>query len=188
MNWRHLPLAAVLASVLVACTTAPPATSPPPVYDAVALVAAIRAAGAADERELVIRSLGDPQVGDLQEDAGLEEAQGRYAEAAALIDQALAIQPDDPRLLQARAELAALLHDLDTAERLARQAIAAGSEVGPQCRRHWETVVQVLAVRAPARSAPMENAGAADVDADADALAAARAQRDACTVTAPPRY
>ncbi len=186
MNWRHLPLAAALASTLVACTTTPPATPPPPVFDAVALVAAIRAAGAADDRELVIRSLGDPQVGDLQEDADRQEGQGRYAEAAALIDQALAIQPGDPRLLQARAELAVLLQDLDTAERLARQAIATGSAVGPQCRRHWETVVQVLAARAPAPSAPMEDTGAASPDADA--LAAARAQRDACTVTAPPRY
>jgi tetratricopeptide (TPR) repeat protein len=185
MNWRHLPLV-VLASVLAACTTAPPAAPQQPVFDAPAMVAAIRAAGAADQRELVIRSLGDPQVGDLQEDAVRQEAQGRYDEAADLIDQALAIQPGDPRLLQARAEIALLLHDLDAAERLARQAIAAGTEVGPQCRRHWETVVQVLAVRAPADSAAVTaEAGHADVDA---ALAAARAQRDACTVTAPPRY
>ncbi|HUH89039.1 MAG TPA: tetratricopeptide repeat protein [Lysobacter sp.] len=185
MNWRHLPLV-VLASVLAACTTAPPATPQQPVFDAPAMVAAIRAAGAADQRELVIRSLGDPQVGDLQEDAVRQEAQGRYDEAADLIDQALAIQPGDPRLLQARAEIALLQHDLDAAERLARQAIAASAEVGPQCRRHWETVVQVLAVRAPAEAAPVA-AETGHTDGD-DALAAARAQRDACTVTAPPRY
>lgn len=186
MNWRHLPFAAVLASALVACTTAPPAPPPQPVFDASAMVLAIRAAGAADQRELVVRSLGDPQVGDLQEDAARQEAQGRYDEAAGLIDQALAIQPGDPGLLQARAEIALLLHDLDAAERLARQAIAAGTEVGPQCRRHWETVVQVLAVHASVEVAPAA-AETGHTEA-ADALAAARAQRDACTVTAPPRY
>ena len=185
---RGLLAVAVVSSVLAGCATTPPAPAEP-AFDSAAALTAIRAAGAAGEAELVVRSLGDPQVEDLRQRAVQLQEQGLHAEAAAVLDQALAISPQDPRLLQERAEAALLLHDLDAAARLARQAIAIGTEVGPQCRRHWETIVQVLTARAP--SVPV----AADTDTDTASgtapspeLDAAIRQRDACTVAAPPRY
>ena len=182
---RGIGTALVAATLLAACATTPPAPAPVATFDAVAAVSAIRAAGNSSSDELVVRSLGDPQVEDLRQQAVQLQAEGRHPDAAAVLDQALAISPADPRLLQERAEAALLLHDLDTAERLARQAIAIGTEVGPQCRRHWETVVQVLAIRAAAL--PVATPATPDAAA-APGLDAARRQRDACTVTAPPRY
>lgn len=178
---RQLLTAAILAALLAACASTPPA--PQPGFDAVAAVAAIRAAGTAGGSELVIQPLGDRQVGDLREQADALQAQGRHADAAAALDQALAISPDDPVLLQERAEAALLLHDIDSAGRLARRAIAIGTEVGPQCRRHWETIVQVLAAQPATARDPASGPAAPPPTVDD-----ARRQRDACTVAAPPRY
>ena len=174
---RLLPTTALMA-VLAACAGIEPAP-PQPRFDAVAAVAVIRAAGTAGPAELVVKPLGNPQVGDLREQASALQAQGRHADAAAALDQALEISPNDPALLQERAEAALLLQDLEGAERLARRAIAIGTEVGPQCRRHWETILQVLTVRP---------ATASDPASPAPTAADARRQRDACTVAAPPRY
>jgi len=171
-------LTVALLAFLGACSSIEP-VPPQPRFDALAAVATIRAAGTANSAELVVKPLGNPQVGDLREQASALQAQGRHADAAAVLDEALAISPDDPALLQERAEAALLLHDLDSAERLARRAVAIGTEVGPQCRRHWETIVQVLGARAQAATGV-----AAPTPADAEA----RRQRDACTVAAPPRY
>jgi len=175
---RALLATVVLVGVLAGCASTPP-VEPPPQFDAVAAVAAIRAAGTSGNAELVVKPLGSNEVEDLREQATQLQAQGRHEEAASALDQALTISPDDPTLLQERAEAALLLHDLDGAERLARQAITIGTEVGPQCRRHWETVVQILSVQAQA---------ATGIAAPSPADAEARRQRDACTVAAPPRY
>lgn len=179
--------AAVLLAWLAACASTPPVEQAP-AFDAAAAVAAIRAAGSSSAKELVIRPLGSNGVEDLRDQSTRLEAEGRYADAAAVLDQALAISPDDPVLLQERAEAALLLHDLDTAERLARQAAATGTEVGPQCRRHWETVAQVLALRAPPEPAADGSASPQPQPATSAAVVEARRQRDACTVAAPPRY
>lgn len=167
-------LVALGASTLAACTTAPPVTAP--VFNATAAVTAIRAAGDVDSSELDVKPIRDPQVEDLREDAERLEQAGQYDQAAASLDHALQINPDDPALLQERAEAALLTKDLDTAERLARQAIEHGSKVGPLCRRHWETIAQVRL----ARPTPIDVPGAGVADA--------RRERDACTVAAPARY
>ncbi|MCZ3100017.1 hypothetical protein NYZ00_19020, partial [Acinetobacter baumannii] len=92
----------------------------------------------------------------------------------ALLDRAIALHPDDPALLQERAEAALLLGAVDEAERHARAALAKGSTTGPLCRRHWETVVQATLARAPL-------APAAERAALETAIADARRRRDACT-------
>lgn len=173
MNCFRSGAAMILLSLLVACASAPPRA--PPVaasFDHAAMIAAIDQAGVADSRELVVRPLTDGRTAGLQEGLGDLRAPDRLDATAELLDRALEAHPDDAYLLQARAENAIMQHDLPTAERLARSAAAAGAQAGPHCRRHWETVVQVL------------HAGAAD----GDALASAQSNRDACTVAAPPRY
>ena len=180
MRHRGGGLLALLAGLLLSgcVTVATPETPAQPTFDAVAAVAAVRAAGRADGIELDVQPLRDPQVEDLREQAATLEARRMYRAAADVLDAALAINPDDPALLQERAELALLLHQWVDAERHAQRALAAGSRVGPLCRRHWEMIAQV---RAAAASAP------AGADA-ASAAAAARRERDACTVTAPNRF
>lgn len=162
-------------ALLAACTTTPP-TPPAPAFDVVAAVKAIRAAGGAASSELDVQPLRDPQVEDLRRNAERMEREGQYAQAAATLDQALQLNPDDPALLQERAEAALLLRQLDDAERFARQGIDGGSKVGPLCRRHWETIAQAR----QARALPVDLPGASVADA--------RRERDACTVAAPTRY
>lgn len=173
-----LPRIGALGVVLVlsACAGTP---DPPPMapYDARAAVAAIRAAGQAAPGELVVKPLGEPGIENLREQARLAVAGRRYEAAAAALDRALALAPDDPELLQHRAEVALLLRQPAAAQRLARQAIAIGAQVGPSCRRHWETVAQVRAIVARAGPVKVDNG-----------VAAARRKRDACTVVSPPRY
>ena len=163
---------AMLASVLAACASVPAPAPAAPLFDPTPIMAAIEEAGVATSRELVVRPLTDPGSAAAHGDAAKLSAQGRPAEASAMLDRALESRPDDAFLLQARAENAIVQGDLPSAERFARRAAAAGAAAGPHCRRHWETVVQVLAVQA----------------AEDAVLASARASRDACTVAAPPRY
>lgn len=175
---RLLPMA--LCSLLLgACASRAPERAPPPDFDAAAAVAAIRAAGTASGGELDVQPLRDPQVSDLSEEATRLEAGRLYQAAADRLDQALEISAQDPNLLQQRAEIALLLGQADLAERLALQARAAGTDVGPLCRRNWETVVRARA----GGSRPPDAAGLPRVSVEE-----AGRRRDACTVAPPPRY
>jgi len=133
-----------LALVLAACASQP--VAPPPASLTTATpqqqVAAVRAAAGDGEGELAIQPLRDPKVEDLRAKAERLQTQQYYAEAARTLDQALEIVPDDPALLQERAEAALLLGEHAQAEALARRAFTTGSQVGPLCRRHWATIEQ----------------------------------------------
>lgn len=175
LAWSSMLFAVLL---LAGCgTVTPTAEAPPrPTFDALAAVAAVRAAGNASAGELDVQPLRDPEVEDLRQQSSALEAKGMFRAAADVLDQALAINADDPALLQERAEAALLLQQLSDAERLAQRAFAAGSQVGPLCRRHWETVAQ-------ARAGLADPAAPVSVDASD-----ARRRRDACTVAAPERF
>lgn len=116
-----------------------------------------------------MQPLRDPMVEDLRQTAARMEAQKQYAGAAKVLDQALVITPDDPAVLQERAEVALLQGDFDNAETLARRAYALGAKIGPLCRRHWAAIEQALQAR----------------DANADD---ARKQITACKVATPERF
>lgn len=167
---------AVLLLVLAGCATSPP-PSPVPAFDAAAAVATIRAAGAELPTELDVQPLQDPLVTDLREQARADEQAGRFDNAASALDRALAERPDDPAVLQERAELALLQRQPDAAFDFAQRARRVGPTVGPLCRRSMETLLQVERIRA--------QAGDDAATARADALAN---ERDACTVKPPPRY
>lgn len=169
----RLTLLLPLSLLCAACTALPPPASPaaPARPEAAAIVATIRAAAAGAGGELDVQPLRDPQVEDLRERARELEQAGDFAGSAAALDQALALNPDDPALLQERAEAAVLVGDAEAAEALARRAFAQGSQLGPLCRRHWATVRQM-------RYLAHDGAGAQ----------AAQQQLDACRVAPPPRY
>ncbi|WP_425602295.1 hypothetical protein [Luteimonas aquatica] len=173
----RLPLfllsAAALLSLAACTSTPPPPPAPAPLSSATPeqMVAAIRGAAGSGDSELAVQPLRDPQVEDLREDAQRLEAQRRYADQAKALDQALAIVPDDPALLQERAEAALLLEDYANAETLARRAFELGSKVGPLCRRHWGLIEQ-------ARLHAGDAAGAAN----------AKTQVDACKVPGVDRF
>ena len=166
--------ACLLAGVLLlaACATTPaPAPSFVSTLPPETMVARIRAAGGDADKELAVQPLRDPQVDDLRQQAVQLERSHLYRAAATALDQALAITPEDPALLQERAETAVLLREFDAAETLARRAYDLGAKVGPLCRRHWATIEQVRI--------------AGD---DAANAASAKAQGAACKVAAPDRF
>lgn len=163
------------------------------------MVAAIRGTAVASADELDVQPIRDPGVEDLRQRALAQERAGDPSGAANSLDAALAVVPDDPAVLQERAEIAILLWDFDGARRRAERALAVGGKVGPLCRRHWATLEQVgrgLAHDAQARhmtgSRAESDAQERRVEvglADAEALRdRARRERDACTVAAAPRY
>ncbi|NLG60262.1 MAG: hypothetical protein GX538_08890 [Gammaproteobacteria bacterium] len=170
-----LPVPALLASLLLlaaGCTALPPADSGARAGPAgEAMVAAIRAHGADDEAGLVVQPLRDPRVEDLRVDAARLEAAGDLAGAARMLDEALGIVPDDPALLQERAEVALLQGDFTLAGSLAEMAWSLGARVGPLCQRHQATLEQLRLA-----------------DGDAAGAAQARERIAACRVTGPMRY
>lgn len=139
-------LIAVSAMALGGCAlfaTPPPPTparAPRPNYD---LVASIRAAGEREKSIIDVSPLRDPAVTTLQDGAGADERAGRYADAAAKLDQALKLSPESPDLLQDRAEIAVRLRDFSMAEKLAHQSWLLGPKLGPLCARNWQTVVEM---------------------------------------------
>ena len=198
MNPRRLRPASLVAlfCALAACNSTPPVpewTGPAPEQ----LVAEIRAAGQAASDELDVQPLRDPMVEDLRAEAARAERRREPVAAAAALDKALALSPDDPALLQERAEAAVLLKDMERAATLARRAFETGAKVGPLCRRHWATIRQSLAHRQRAlqaeaaahrlrgeRLAQWER----DTAAAATALAEAEQAQTACTLSGPARY
>lgn len=196
---RRLPFACLaLAAVLVAaCGTAPPApqrwVGPAPEM----VVAEIRAVGKAAPDELDVQPLRDPMVEDLREQAVAAERARRPVDAAAALDKALALSPDDPALLQERAEVAVLQQDLAEAATLARRAFDIGAKVGPLCRRHWATIRQRIAfdlrvldeqvAEKPLKGEKLDAWTQAREALAREGAEAVQAQT-ACTLTGPPRY
>lgn len=174
MASRATPVLALLLA-LSACTTtpAPVVETAPPLTTASPqeMVAMIRAAEGDGEGELAVRPLRDSMVEDLREQAERAEQQGDVTAAARALDQALEIAPEDPALLQERAEIALLQQQPAQAASLAERAYALGAQVGPLCRRHWTTLEQVRLL-----------------ERNAEGAAAARAQIEACKVEGPARY
>jgi hypothetical protein len=162
MPAKRLALGACLALLLGACASAPPAPPPP---DVPAMVAAIRAAGQREASALEVTPLRDAGVRHLVRQASQARANGHYQRAASLIDQALALAPGAPDLLQARAVLAIYLHHYARAEQLARASWQRGPRLGSLCARNWQTVMEM-------RYVARDEAG----------IAMARKRRDACRV------
>lgn len=133
--------AGLLAGCGMFATTPPPDSRPPlPAYDQ---VAAIRAAGDREKSVIDVNPLRDPGISSLQDTARRDEQAGKYADAAATLDQALKLNPESPDLLQERAEVAVRLKDFPAAEKLAHRSWSLGPRLGPLCARNWQTIVEV---------------------------------------------
>ena len=187
---------ALALMLLSACRSAPP----PPAWvgpEPEQLVAEIRAAALPVPGEFEMHPLRDPMIEDLRASAASAERERRYVDAAAALERALAISPQDPAVLQERAEIAVLERDLDRAATLARRAFEDGARLGPLCRRHWATIRQVQAYRLRALDAqvadrrPLRGEKLAQWEARkaeaSRAAAEAEAAQQACNPTDPPR-
>ena len=159
----HPVLAISTTLVLAACATAPPPGPPPP--SPAQIIASIHAAGRHDDSALSVTPLRDPAVQALADQAHQAAMAGHYAQAAAVLDQALREEPKAPDLLQSRAELAIRQHRYDHAIQLAMASWQQGPKLGSLCARNWQTVVEM-------RKLSHDSAG----------ITSARKQRDACRV------
>ncbi|HET9048338.1 MAG TPA: tetratricopeptide repeat protein [Chiayiivirga sp.] len=162
----------LVASLLSACT--PPAPTRPEPVEPIApprdLIAEVRAAGRDAIDGIDIQAFQDPIITDLRDTALKQEHEYLYREADATVQHALSLTPDDPELLQWRAELALAMGHLDDAVRLANASWERGPRLGSLCRRNW------AAIRL-----------ARELNALPDAAAVAAAQGERCTVAPPIR-
>lgn len=115
--------------------------------------------------------LQNPAVKSLLADAGEAESAGDYDAAAVSLERALRIQPRDPEILQAMAEIQLHKKDYDQALNFAIRSYDAGARVGEICSRNWHTI-------SVARDHLADNYGAAQ----------ARQRADECVSAKPHRY
>ena len=168
----HHALALAATLVLAACSS-PPAPQKQAARPDVAprdLVAEVRAAGANGDDSLEVQPLRDPVVEDLRANATKAEAAGKHEDADGYLKQALIFSPDDPELLQWRAELLLAQDFFDEAAILANRSFEQGPKLGALCRRNWTTIKLAREMRGN----------------DAEATAAAQ-QASRCTVEPPVR-
>lgn len=157
---RRLLLISLAVLPLAACVTEP-APAPTPVAPRVTptqALTAVMAAGKSDDRELSVQPLIDPQIQDLRDTADAAKARADWSGAADALNQALLLSPEDPTLLQERAEVALALGEWERAETLARKALDLGSKTGPLCRRHWATIEQSQLARGEDQNAASAHA------------------------------
>jgi tetratricopeptide (TPR) repeat protein len=144
IRWWLLPLMLVL---LGSCATPPRPLAPAPVVEAPrfapdmrAVLAELRAA-ADDAGDVIhVAPLRDPAVQDLLDEAARFEQIGELTAAANRLQQALALTPGDPQLMQEYAEYLFVLERFEDAAVLAEQSFEAGPRLGGLCRRNWATV------------------------------------------------
>lgn len=136
-------LLGIMAAFVVACATAPerpPPAAPRVLPSAGEILLQVRGAAFDAGDALDVQPLLDPAVEDLRQLAEAREAEGDFAGAGQALDQALALSPGAPALMQARAEMLLAMGELDPAETLAWEAYESGPKLGPLCRRNWATV------------------------------------------------
>jgi len=140
----RLALTSALLLPLAACVTEPPPAPAPaaPRVTPTQALNAVLAEAKADDRELAIQPVRDPEVEDLRETSVAAQKRGDWKASAEALNQALLISPEDPAVLQERAEVALALGEWERAETLSRKALELGSRTGPLCRRHWATIEQ----------------------------------------------
>ncbi|MDE1959892.1 MAG: tetratricopeptide repeat protein [Xanthomonadaceae bacterium] len=168
--------AAALSALLAGCASAPPqpAAPVPASISTAALIASIRAAGAQEGSIVNVAPLRPPGVQALLDQVKADEIAGHWHLAAQALDQALALDPHAPDVLQDRAEVAVALARWAQAETLALRSWALGPRVGALCARNWQTVLEM-------RQITGTGAGTGG------GVARARAARDACRVSGPPQ-
>lgn len=152
-------LSLFLLAALAACSQPPSApVSSKPAAPARDLVAEVRAIGAQAADGLEVQPLRDPAVEDLRAAATRHEVAREFGEADRALQQALAITPEDPELLQHRAEIALHREQFEHAEKMANASYERGPRLGALCRRNWTTIRLAREMRGNAEGASLAGA------------------------------
>lgn len=130
--------ALLLALLLAGCAST--ASTPAPVEDRTEVEREVREPAQEGTAGVQVFPLQNPAVKTLLAEAGEAEGQGRYDDAALLLERALRIQPRDPELLQQMAEVQVRKEDYDQALSFAVRSYDSGPRVGEICARNWRTI------------------------------------------------
>ena len=133
-------LAIACSALLAACSSTEP---PPPKAAKVAKrdwVTHVRSEAARIASSVEVVPLVDPELDDLRTAARTQETSGDSEGATKTLAQALTLHPQDPALLQWRAELALANTAWKDAERNAQRSYDLGPRLGEICVRNWLTI------------------------------------------------
>lgn len=130
------------ATLLAGCASVPPpiVQQPAPAPPARDLLAEVRLAGADAGDVIEVRPLRDPGVEDLLIKAEQVTDRGKLKTADRALSKALELVPNDPEIMQRRAEVLLAQRLLEEAEQLAYESYQRGPQLGSLCRRNWATV------------------------------------------------
>lgn len=136
---------AICLSAIAGCAhtgSESPADDRTPAPQPAAALAAIRAAGDSLDSAVQVQPLRDAAIEGALARARAAEKAARPGEAVEQCEQALALEPTAPDILQYRAELAVVQGKWNDAERYALESFEHGPRVGSLCARNWQTVVE----------------------------------------------
>jgi tetratricopeptide (TPR) repeat protein len=138
------PAVLVIGFILLlgSCASTPPAPPEPPPPPARDRVAELRARASSTFSAMEVAPLQNPAVDLLLAQVAELEAAGKHQDAAARIEEALTIEPDNPRLWQLKAETLLRNELFLDAEKLAMKSYDLGSRIGEWCMRNWLTIAE----------------------------------------------
>lgn len=128
----------------------PPVPEPPPRNH----VQAVREGAAALVSAVEIVPVESPAIEPLLRESLRHSEEGNFGPAQNRIEEALKVEPENPRILQELAELKLRQKLFDQAEELARRSYNRSAQLGVLCARNWLTVAEAQLGRG-------ENPGAA---------------------------
>lgn len=170
MRSHSLLLIACLAA-LAACQTTPPApvevaAPAPPARD---VIKELRETAVQKRSQLDVSPLEEPAVTHLIEEALAAESRGDTMTGRQKLNEALRLEPRNPRLWQLLGEMEYREGRTAEAEAHAQKSYSLGSKIGEWCTRNWLLIAEVRGARA-----------------DKEGAARARATADECPVYAIP--
>ena len=128
--------------LLGACASAPPEPPVPPPPPKPDRVAAVRSGAEASAISVELEPLQHPAVEYLREESGKLEGASKFTEAESKIDNALAIEPQNPHLLQLKAEALLRAEKYLEAEKFAMKSFDTGARIGRWCTRNWLLIAE----------------------------------------------
>ncbi len=159
---KHAFSVLVLTLTLGACSffAEPPVPEPVVVVPKRDLVAEIRMEAAKAGDVLVIEPVQNPAVTVLLHRIQEADAAGAHAQAQALTLEAEQIEPNNPVVIQFKAEVQLHTSGFAMAEVLAQKSFDASAQTGPLCVRNWLTIAEARLARENAEGAALARARA----------------------------
>ena len=133
--------------ILAGCAGTPPEPPPLPPVPKIDRVAIVRGGAEASTESVELIPLQNPAVEYLRAESTRLEAQRKFPAAAQKIDQALGIEPNNPQLMQLKAEALLRAEKFLDAEKMAMKSYEVGQHIGRWCTRNWLVIAESRAAQ-----------------------------------------